>query len=206
MDGVLIDSMKHHVYSWRKAFDKMGIKTTERELLLREGMSFKETIYSISKKNKINLSKEKRDKIYKFKKQIIAKNFPLKVYEDVEDFVKYLKKKNFNLGLVTGSSKEFARSIININFPDIFDVIITGDDVDSSKPDPEPYLKAIRKMKLKKQEALVIENAPMGIESAKRAGLKVFAVETTLGKEDLKKADKIFRNHNELFEFFKKME
>jgi len=69
MDGVLIESMKYHILSWKKAFNEFGINATEKELYLYEGMSFKKTIDIIVKENNLNLSDENKNKIYSEKKK-----------------------------------------------------------------------------------------------------------------------------------------
>ena len=80
-----------------------------------------------------------------------------------------------------------------------FDVIISGDDTEKGKPNPEPYLAAMQKLNILPIESLVIENAPLGIQSAKTAGAYCIAITTTLGREYLKEADEVVKNHRELF-------
>ena len=72
-----------------------------------------------------------------------------------------------------------------------FDVIMTVDDVKNAKPNPEIFLKIIKKLKTKRSEALVIEDSIAGIEAAKRAGIKVIALTNSFPKSRLKKADLI---------------
>jgi len=67
--------------------------------------------------------------------------------------------------------------------------VITGDDVSKGKPDPEAYLKAANELNVVSSECLVIENAPLGIEAAKRAEMRVVALTTTLDREVLSGAD-----------------
>jgi len=85
------------------------------------------------------------------------------------------------------------------SFRHLFKVVITCNDVEHGKPDPEPYLKALDLLQVSPQESLVIENAPLGIQSAKSAGIQVCALATSLPKEELTTADYLCRNHTELF-------
>jgi beta-phosphoglucomutase len=64
--------------------------------------------------------------------------------------------------------------------------------VQNGKPHPEPYLKALQKLSLKPSQAIVFENAPFGIRSAQSAGLVCLALETSLPRAFLKKADEVF--------------
>ena len=72
-----------------------------------------------------------------------------------------------------------------------FDAIVTADDVKRTKPDPEPYLQALAKLGLDAAACVVVENAPLGVRSAKAAGLRVIAVTSTNPAELLKEADVI---------------
>lgn len=204
MDGVLINSMKYHISSWKEAFKSFGLKTTNRELSLFEGMSFRETIKIISKNNNVELSQEDIDTIYSTKKEILNKTLEFDLFDEITKILEFLRSKNVKLGVVTGSNKEFAHSIIDKYFKDVFDIVITSDDVDTGKgkPHPEPYLKAIDELNLKTNEAIVIENAPLGIKSAKTAGLRVIALETTLNRDDLLDSDLVLKNHKELWNYF----
>ncbi|MBU4076564.1 MAG: HAD-IA family hydrolase, partial [Euryarchaeota archaeon] len=104
----------------------------------------------------------------------------------------------YRLAVVSGSNRKTVHGLMNKFFPGAFRVIITGDDVKKSKPDPEPYLKAIERLCVLKKECIVIENAPLGIRSAKSAGLRCIAIPAYLGRESVKEADVIVDSHREL--------
>lgn len=70
-----------------------------------------------------------------------------------------------------------------------FSAIVAGDEVTRCKPDPEIYLTAASKLGLRPEECVVFEDAEAGIESAKRAGVKVVALATTFSREFLEKSD-----------------
>ena len=83
-------------------------------------------------------------------------------------------------------------------------VLVTSNDVVKTKPDPEPYLTAIKKLKFSSNECLVIENAILGIKSAKAAGCICYTLSTTLGMELLTESDKCYPTHKKLFLDFSK--
>lgn len=68
--------------------------------------------------------------------------------------------------------------------PDVQNMV-TADDIDRGKPDPEPYQKGAAKLNLPPSECVVIEDAPSGVRSGKAAGARVLAVRTTTGDEEL---------------------
>jgi beta-phosphoglucomutase len=82
---------------------------------------------------------------------------------------------------------------------DLFDTVVAGDCINKGKPDPEPYLVAANNLKVNLKDCLVIENAPYGIKAAKSAGMTCYAIATSLSKEYLCRADKIFETHEGLY-------
>jgi beta-phosphoglucomutase len=74
---------------------------------------------------------------------------------------------------------------------DIFEAVVTGDDVSHSKPDPEIYLIAAQRLGVPPAECLAIEDAPAGVEAAKRAGMRCLAVTNSVARDQLDMADLI---------------
>jgi mannitol-1-/sugar-/sorbitol-6-phosphatase len=68
---------------------------------------------------------------------------------------------------------------------------VSADDVDNGKPHPEAYLKGAKVLGVRPEACVVIEDAPSGVNSARSAGMRVIAVATTYGEEDLEDADVI---------------
>jgi beta-phosphoglucomutase len=203
LDGVLIDSMKYHALAWQFAFKQFGITVSHKKLYSYEGMTGKQTIDAVAKGSYKSLTAIQKKKIYTAKQKKMAEIFKIKIYPDVLDLLKYLKKLDFQLAIVTGANKKFATSIINKKFKNIFDVIIVGEDTAIGKPSPKPYLKALSLLRTGPQNTLVIENAPLGIKSAKGARLRVLALTTTLPRKELASADLIFPNHKKILGHFK---
>ena len=82
--------------------------------------------------------------------------------------------------VVTGSGQHSLINRLNTNFPGIFtpELMVTAFDVKYGKPNPEPYLMALKKGNLKANEAIVVENAPLGVEAGHAAGIFTVAVNT----------------------------
>jgi HAD superfamily hydrolase (TIGR01509 family) len=92
-------------------------------------------------------------------------------------FLTQLKKHNIAVGLVTGATRSEVEYVLaKVELAPYFDLIVAGDDLESSKPEPEPYLFAVSKLNLNPQECLAIENNPIGITSAKRAQIQVVGI------------------------------
>ena len=202
MDGVLVDTMKYHVPAWRVAFANEGIDISEKDMYLREGMSFDKTVDVVSEKFGNKLNNNSRKELKNIREQALDDSLKFEIYPGVKNFIFQLKLKGLKLAMVTGASKVQALKVVK-DFENVFDLVVTADDVVNSKPAPEPYLKAVKELGLNKEDCIVIENAPLGIQSAKAAGLKVIAIETTLHKKDLHEADLILENHENLFTYLK---
>jgi len=202
MDGVVVDSMRFHVKAWILALSDFGIKADEIEIFRREGMTGDSSIKEI-----ISLYSDNSDqidiKLLIEKKHLYFEKYEIQAYDEIFEILNYLKEKQIKLALVTGSERRSVNHLLEEKLYSLFDFIITSDDVEKGKPDPEPYLKAIEKIEIDNSFCLVVENAPMGLISAKNAGLDVVAVETTLPKKELLGADLVVRNHKELFKVIK---
>ena len=75
--------------------------------------------------------------------------------------------------------------------PEWFDAVITGDDVDRKKPDPQIYLRTAERLGLAPAVCVVFEDAPAGVTAAKRAGMTCVAVTTSVTRDELAGADLI---------------
>lgn len=192
MDGVVVHTMPHHVEAWLYAFKEKGFNHDELEFYIREGMPGRQTIADIFKTFHVEARDQDIEDIYEQKRAYFKKNAKYTFIKETISLLEYLNNIGIPVSLVTGSRKEFAAEVLQ-QLPVAFHSVITGDDVRDGKPSPEPYLKAMESFDFDPSEWLVIENAPLGIESAKRAGAFCLAVETTLEKKYLKKADMILK-------------
>ncbi|OGS44943.1 MAG: hypothetical protein A2539_04510 [Elusimicrobia bacterium RIFOXYD2_FULL_34_15] len=195
-DGVIGKTMDDNYNAWRYALSKYNIDITKNEYFQLEGMSTTKTAEYFLSENSKSIRKAKE--VVEDKEDYFLKNNKFSVYTDVKSLLPYLKKKGYSLGLVSGGSfKRIAKSLSN-KLLKYFDVVLTSDRVKKCKPHPEPYLTAAKMLSVKPYYCLAVENAPLGIESAKRAKMDCIAITSTLDKKYLKKADKIIKKLGEL--------
>ena len=109
-----------------------------------------------------------------------------------------MNEKDIPIAIVTGASRDRIKEHLDEKISVCLKALVTADDVIHTKPHPEPYLSAANMLGINAKECLVIENAILGIESAKAAGCKCFALETTLKFEDLNGAEEVFDTHKKL--------
>lgn len=100
--------------------------------------------------------------------------------------------------VVTSGGRELAaQRLAAVGFP-APEVLVTGDDVEHGKPDPEPYLRAAAVLGVPAAECVVVEDAPAGVLAGKRAGMTVLAVATTHPATALTQADQVFPGMGEV--------
>ena len=202
MDGVLVDSMPYHADAWVTVFANVGIKIQRDDIYKIEGSNHIGIIRLIFEKAGRIPRPEDFYKLAEEKKEIFSKINKVIVFEGIYELIDILKNK-YALAVVSGSDKAVVKELIGRFFQNTFSVLVTGNDVTEGKPSPDPYLKAVEMLKVQKNECIVIENAPLGVESAKKAGLYCIAIPTYIEPELLKNADIILPNHAMLKEYIK---
>ncbi|MEZ5334712.1 MAG: HAD family phosphatase [Methanolobus sp.] len=200
MDGVLVDSMTYHAQAWIQVSEEVGVNVTPADIYEIEGANHRLGLEWLFQKAGKNLEPENFESILERKIEIFTSIADVKPFDGMADCLSILKDK-FRLAVVTGSERATVESFIDQFFPGIFDVVVSGEDVYYGKPYPEPYLKAVEMLGIGKDECIVVENAPMGVESAKNAGLFCVGVPTYVSPEKLSEADLILDNHASLQDY-----
>ncbi len=198
MDGVITDTMPCHFNAWKTIFANSGVHVTHEDIYKREGQKGIESVREIFGEKGVPFTSELAKGLLKDKEELFKNIFKLKFIQGSRSFIKSLSRRGYRLALVTGTSRHEAERLLPRELWNCFEVTVCGCDVQNGKPHPEPYLRALKMLKIKSSEALVIENAPFGIASAKAAGLKCMALETSLPKKYLKQADKVFSSYKGL--------
>ncbi len=194
-DGTLSDTMALNFKSWQKAFSKYNVEIREDDYYPLEGMQLKKIAKLISERYKVNTSEEE---IIKAKEIFFKTNYKFSTYEGVEELISLLKINNVKIAIVSGANIERLNNTVPKEFLDKFDLIITEDKLSFGKPHPEPYLLAMQTLGSKADGTIVIENAPLGIKSAKSANCFCIAICSTLSEEYLKEADIIVKEFKEI--------
>ena len=196
-DGVLYNSMPYHADSWAWAMTKHGLPYTAMECYRNEGRTSTGVIQEHHQQMYgKDASPELIEAIYKDKTEHFTQmtgGFP-GIIPNVDKVLYFLRSQGVQCWVVTGSGQRNLIDALNKTFDNVFTGIISSFDVTKGKPDPEPYLKAWERSGFKKEECMVVENAPLGVRAAKAAGLYTLAVNTgPLPDEELwdEKADEV---------------
>jgi|SRR5690554_1914166 len=182
MDGVLYDSMPAHDISWRETMDELELEYLPNEFYLQEGRLGKSTIDQIFQRNlKRNSTPEEEEKIYARKSVLFQQYNHGETMPGAFETLEYVRNQELTPVLVTGSGQPSLLNRLDTHFPGAFtpETMVTAFDVEHGKPHPEPFLMGLQKGgSLRPNQAIVIENAPLGIESAVGAGIFTIAVNT----------------------------
>lgn len=210
-DGVLYNSMPYHAESWAWAMTKHGLPYTAMECYRNEGRTSTGVIQEHHQQRYgTDASPELVEAIYKDKTQHFTEmtgGFP-GIIPNVDKVLRWLHSHGIQCWVVTGSGQRNLINALNDTFDHVFTDIISSFDCKYGKPNPEPYLKAWERSGFRKDECMVVENAPLGVRAAKAAGLFTCAVNTgPLPDAELaaEGADKIFPDMQTLLNWFQNL-
>ncbi len=181
MDGTLYDSMPLHARAWHRMASEAGIPTTVDEFFLYEGMTGAATVDILYNRHfgRAATPDEAR-RLYAVKSHYFNEMTPPQPMPGAPALMDTLRSAGLKRVLVTGSGQHSLIDRLAADFPGIFapDMMITAADVAHGKPHPEPFIKAMQRARVSPSAAIAIENAPLGVESADRAGVFTIAVTT----------------------------
>ncbi|MDX9758716.1 MAG: HAD family phosphatase [Bacteroidota bacterium] len=198
LDGVIADTLHYHYLAWEKLFQELGGSVSEHSVLLHEGRASREILPTFLAEAGVSLPPEEHADFIERKRAYYRSIVKVTYYPHVFEVIAELRARGFHTALVTASSKKNMETALGAEHRALFDFLITGDEVHRAKPHPDPYLAPMHHLGLSPAECVVVENAPLGLESARNAGMTCVAVETTLDRTYLGLADHIIHEIREL--------
>jgi beta-phosphoglucomutase len=194
LDGVLVDTAIYHFQAWKMLGENFNYQLTEEQNEQLKGVSRVESLnrilewasYSATDEQKEAWLKEKNDNYL----HLISNMNPAEILPGVVDFLGQIKAEGYKIAL--GSASKNAEIILEkTGLMPWFDLIIDGNKVSKSKPDPEVFIKGAEGLGLSPAECIVFEDAQAGVEAAINGGMKVIGI----GEESiLSNADKVIPN------------
>ena len=212
-DGVLFNSMPYHAQSWELAMNENGLPFTAQQTYRNEGRTGASVITEAYRLvHGIDAPQEVIEAVYAAKSrhfnELTGGHLP-ELITGIKDVLAYLHSKGVQCWVVTGSGQRSLIDNLRNTFPGMLSGIISAFDVTHGKPNPEPYLKAWERSGFRKEECMVVENAPLGIRAGKAAGLFTVAVNTgPLPDSDLaaEGADRIFADMAQLLNWLQQIQ
>jgi len=173
LDGVICFTDEFHYLSWKAIADKEGIpfdRTINNRL---RGISRMDSLNIILEKAKKTYTQDEKNQLANEKNEIyksyLMKMTPQNISPEVLYTLKTLKQSGIKIAI--GSSSKNTKLILKqVDIYNVFDEIADGNDITKSKPNPEVFLCASKKLNLNPSDCLVIEDAYAGIDAANAGG------------------------------------
>ena len=178
LDGVLVDATEWHYEALNKALNLFGFKIGKEEhLKVYNGLPTNEKLNILSGRGELPLGIHEIIKLMKRKytDEIVAANCT-PTHEKLI-MLAHLKKKGFKLACCSNAQKYSVENMLKRSMLDqYFDEIVGNDEGFRPKPEPDIYLETFKRLKIEPHEAVIVEDAPHGIASAKASGAQVIEV------------------------------
>lgn len=193
LNGTMIDDMEFHNRAWHTILtDDLGTDLSMEEVKVQMygknsellARIFGEGHFSAEEADKISIQKEKR-----YQEEF----FPhLKLINGLDQVLAEAKEHQIKMAIGSAAILFNVDFVLdNLHIRHYFDAIVSADDVTTSKPHPETFLKGAEQLGVKPSECIVFEDAPKGVEAARNAGMQCVVLTTMHEKEEFSQYDNI---------------
>ena len=201
-DGVITDS-EPYVFEVLKQMikDNFGIELPYSDINMTIGCSDRKVAEYIANEYHIDYSVELSEKLKKNYPDYYFEYEGIKPFPYLRDLLSILKDRGRKVAIVSSTDRAHLEAALSrMGLSGFIDTIISGSDVQNKKPSPEPYLKGLEALSVDKQDSVVIEDSPTGIQSAVNAGIDCIGFEGSEVKQDTEKASIIIASYKEMIE------
>lgn len=194
MDGTIVDNMAFHLDSWLAFFARHG-KTYDPDAFFRETAGaqsreiLRERLGAGISDDEIAVLAHEKDVLYR---EMYGPH--RSAIQGFEDFVAAARAQGVHLAVATSAPP--ANIVFTLDEMDLrrhFDAVVGAADVKRGKPHPDVFLKAAEKLGVDPRDCIVFEDAPMGVEAARRAGMRAVVITTTLPPDAFREFDNVVR-------------
>jgi beta-phosphoglucomutase len=179
LDGVLVTTDELHYLAWKRLADEEGIPFDRETNHRLRGIGRMESLEILIERaprayvveEKIEMA-ERKNRYYR---DSLASLTPDDALPGARAMLRALRERGIRLA-VASASRNTPLIMERVDLLGAVDAVADGNEATKSKPDPAVFLLAARKLGLRPEECLAVEDAPAGIEAARRAGMAVFAI------------------------------
>lgn len=197
MDGVLVDSAGAHLQSWQRLAEELGQDVSPEQFARTFGRQNRDIIplvFGEASEPRIRELGDRKETLYR---DLVREHPP--IMPGAIELVRSLADTGARLAVGSSAPRANIDLILSaMNVQDAMNAIVGGDDVTRGKPSPDVFLLAAERLGLKPTRCVVIEDAPVGVSAAKRAGMACIAVMTHHTRETLAEADLVVKNLSNL--------
>lgn len=187
LDGVIYDSKKFHFEALNKALKEVS---SDYEISYQDHINIYDGLPTFKKLEILTSSKNLDKSLHKIiwkKKQLYTEALlsEIKPNQDLKANLEKLKDENYYLAVASNSIKStVSRVLENINIKNLFDLVVSNEDVLNAKPHPEMYWKCMSQLKILPRDTFIIEDSPVGRLGAKMSGANYLFVNSSLDLND----------------------
>ncbi len=198
LDGVIVDTAKYHYLAWKNVAKQLGFEFTKAQNEILKGVSRVKSLEKLVVLANTSISdKEKEALLISKNEEYLGYVNTMKsdeILPQILNVLDFLDSNNIKYAL--GSASKNAPLILKkIGLYDRFTAIVDGNDVSKAKPDPEVFLVGAKKLDMKPEQCIVIEDAVSGVEAANNANMLSIGI----GEQSvLHHADIILKDTNKL--------
>lgn len=179
LDGVVVFTDKYHYLGWKKLADEHGWAFDEEVNHACRGVPRMASLQVILDHNGIDLPQAEKERLAEAKngyyRDLLKTINEGDIYPGVLPFLEKLKAAGVRMAICS-SSKNAMPVLEALRLAPFFDAVITGNDIEKPKPDPEIFLKGAAALGFPPERCLVFEDAESGVEAAHAAGMKCIGV------------------------------
>lgn len=169
-DGVLVDSMEAHFACYKRALEEAGVPVDKERFYYQAGMTGREQIKYFAEKAGVEVDVER---VYQRNRQLKPEHtHRVKPIEANIQLLNALRKAGHPVAIASGSTKLSIMPVVE-RFGIEADAIVAADDVARGKPHPDLFLEAAARLGVTPANCTVVEDAEVGVQAARNAGMKV---------------------------------
>jgi len=188
LDGVLVDTAPFHFQAWQELFQSLGKGFAEvdfrRTFGLRNDAILGDILGELTP-TEIERLAQKKEELYRQKIEGRVTAIP-----GAMGLLRRLQQRGRKSAIVSSTTRENVRVVLgSLGLEGAFEAVVAEEDAPKGKPDPQGFLVAAEKLGVAASECVVIEDAPGGVEAAKRAGMRCIGVTTSRPRGGLAAAD-----------------
>lgn len=187
-DGILANSIQVHAVAYQLTMQPLGVPVDVHQVYLREGARSETIIRTFMEEAGRDPDDELVQRLATIKQRVFERIGAPGLYPWAREVVDELDQRGFELAICTGTRRENVPGIAG-DLADRFDFVASEETYERDKPHPQAFRTAAEGLGIEPERCLAIENAPRGIESARKAGMFVVGVATTLTREEVGEAD-----------------
>ncbi len=193
LDGVLTDTAELHYQSWQRLMDEIGVPFDRQVNEALRGLSRGESLETILGERLSEFAEEQKEEIARRKNNEylarVAKMTPADLSPGAGELLQALRARGAAVA-VASSSKNAKAVLDRLGIRPLLDVLVDGNEIQRSKPDPEVFLRAAERLGVPAARCVVVEDAASGVNAARAAGMRVVGLgpPDRIGRADLVKA------------------